>query len=495
MSIVVKVADVDVTDKVDGNKSTRWTDQLNGRGQLSISFCDEPGGFRPRDGHEVLVIEDGVRRFGGHLAEPDEYASPEMDLLFWDCTADDFSAIADRYTVTRVYVAQTVDAIVKDIIAKDIDSDENITTTGVDEGPTIARAVFNDVTVAEAFNQLAELTGRAWWFDANRGAHFKARTAVAAPSSLTTVGTDPTVQAGTVRIRADRQNYRNKQILKAGKDLTLARTETLVGDGTRRVFGVAFPIGATPTVKESRAGAAFAAKTVGILGVDSGKDWYWNVGLAQVSQDTSGTVLAAPTDTSDPATGDRVQVTYQGQYAIKVQFTNTAEVAARAALEGGGGVHTHVESRPNIESAAQALDTTLALISRYGQVGRIVTAASLKPGFAAGQLVPVELPVHGIDEDMLIESVDAEVIPGTWTINYTVRAMSGDPFGGWQKFFRDLVQGGKPYVIEQEGEILILVRVATAPVLAGATVDVDTAAPVSTIGTMTLGRGEIGAAA
>lgn len=498
MAITVRVGGVDRTRFITGDGQMTWTDQVNGQGDLQLEFCTPTSGpdvWTPLDGQEILVLEDGVRRFGGHLVEPEVTGSPEFDAAYHACSASQFTKVTDRFLVARIYDEHTLDAIVADIVDQDMGA-EGISTAGVEPGPTIVKAVFNHVTVTVAFNQLAELTGWSWWIDNDNVLHWRPRSSMVAPFDLTSVGADsltPTITAGTFRIRPDRQKYRNTQRVRGGQDLTDPRPETLVGDGERRVFATAFPIGAVPTVEVSRAGGPFAEETVGILGVEDGRQWYWNVEQAQVTQDDDGLVLAAPTDPTDTSTGDRVRVTYRGLFPILVEYADPAEVSARAAIEGGSGTYMAIEDHPELTTSVSAIETTLALIQRYGRIGTVVQAGTREPGLAAGQMVRIRVPELGYDKTLLIESVTATVPAGMDEIWYTVRAIEGDPFGGWQEYFRRLLQGGRQIILAREGEILVLVRVLAAGVRCLDDVAIEMAAPESRIGILTIGRGEIGA--
>lgn len=474
----VTVSGVDRTDLVDGDAGFTWSDQVNGRGQLSLTITDAPGGFRPEDGAEVLVYEDSERRFGGHLYEPEEQLTPERDLIFYTCAAVEFSAIPDRLTVTRIYEGETFEDIVTDIVAQDL-AGEGISTSGVDAGPVIERAVFDESSVTDAFNDLAELVGYSWWIDEDRVLHFHARDAILSPAELN----HDTVTNGSLRVRADRERYRNRQVLRGGKALTDPRAETSVGDGERRVFATAFPIGAEPTVEVSYSAGAFVEETVGILGVDDAEDWFWNLTESQISQNENNTVLA---------TVDRVRVTYRGQFNLKIEYTDLLQVSERQALEGGTGVHTHVENRPEVESLDQGIQTVFALIERFGKLGKIVTAETREPGLRVGQLIHIDVPEHGLDGDFLIEALTATVPPGMTEIWYQVTARQGDPYGSWQAFFRQLLSVRKPFTLGKEDESLTHLRNVSVPVVADVNVVVDEDAPEDRIGFLLIGRGEVG---
>lgn len=470
----VFVDGVDRTVYVDGDQALRWEDQLNGRGTLSVTFQDAVGGWRPEDGQEIVVTANGVRRFGGMLVEPTESLTPGGSEIVFECAAVEFSAIADRHLVARVYTNQSLQAIVLDIAANEL-ADEGVSTAGVEVGPMVKKAVFNWISVTQAFNELAELAGMVWRIDQNKVLQFRDRASIAAPVALT----DVTVRNGTVRVRPDRQNYRNHQVLRAGAGLTDARTERFAGDSERQTFNTAFKVGTVPTIKVNT-----VTKTVGIRQVDTGKDWYWNKGATEISQDPAGTVLT-PTDD--------LEVTYQGLFPIVISAAVGSEIVARKAVEGGSGRYMRVEERANLETIDAAIAAVQAILDRNGTIGRVITCETRTPGYAPGQLVPAAFAAHGIDDDYLIEAITAEVPPGLNEIRYTIRAISGDPYGGWQEYFRRILKIGRQFVIN-ENEVLVGLNQLADSATASDSLSATAAAPDRTVGVARVGFSAVRAA-
>jgi hypothetical protein len=386
----------------------------------------------------------------------------------------EYSAICDRIHVARAYTEQTLQAIVLDIVAQDL-ALEGIATTGVEPGPTIKKAIFNWITVTDAFNQLAELTGMSWWIDSYKVLQFRERSSIAAPTTLT----DVAVTNGTLVVRTDRQKYRNQQIMRFGGGLTDTRTETFVGDGERRTFSLAFKAGTVPTVEVNT-----VAKTVGIRGVETGKDWYWNKGVTEISQDDGGTPLA---DT------DTLEVTYRGLFPGIISAGNGAEIAARMSVEGGSGRYMRVEERADVESVDAAIEVVQSVLDRHSTISRIVTCQTLEPGFAPGQLVPCQFVAHGINDSFLIESVVAEVPFGKSPIRYTLTMRSGDPYGGWQEYFRRLQRIGRQFVINENEVVIGLTQLADSATASDA-LSSTSAAPERRIGTARVGFSAVRAA-
>lgn len=386
------------------------------------------------------------RLFGGFIAEPEEEIDGYSTLLHFDCEGEEFSSLCDRHLVAASYDSQTLGAIVRDIVADHLTAD-GVGLAGVEDGPTIDHIPFNYVTVTEAFNELSELTGYPWWIDANKVLQFRARGAVQSPF---------TVSDGdfvSMKVKTTRYDYRNRQYIRAGTDLTDPLTETFTGDGTRRTFNVSLPIGAVPTVSVNT-GAGFVAKTVGIKQVDTGKDWYWNAGTNEVTQDTGGTLLA---------TTHTLRVVFEGMVPIIVSAQADTEIAARIALEGGSGVYERIEDRPSIDDGDQALETASAILQRVGGIGKIVTIVTLDAGAKAGQLLPVNVAGHNLNTTLLIESVEAnewldgQDVDDAVKLLYTLKCLSGDTLGGWQAYFRKLNQAGRQLII-RDNEVLLLLR-------------------------------------
>lgn len=472
--------------------SLRWTNRLNARDTLEITFRDHipsdmngglpllfsgqgQEGFVPIDGHPIRVLHDGVVVFGGILTEPAESVDGDSSLMRYECSAEDYSALAERHFVAAVYENMTLRAIVLDIVATAL-AGEGINTDGVETGPTITKAVFPYVTALQAFNDLSELSGLTWRIDADKALKFCPRTDEVAPQPIT----DTSYVKMTVR--ATREQYRNVQTVRAGTELTVSRSENFKGDGTRKVFNVAFPVGLVPSSITVNA----VGKTIGIRQVDTGKDFYWNKNSTEISQDDGAAALTA---------ADTLVVTYRGLYPIIVQSRDEGEIGRRAAIENGQtGVYEHVEDRPQIDSGDMALETAGALIQRHGRITKVIDVEVLTPGFRAGHLVTITNTKHRLDGQFLIESVEAY----EWTgvdgngnpqLMYHLRALEGDMEGGWMAFFRKLLLAGRQFVI-RENEVLLLLRSVSDTINISDDLEVTAGAPESRVGFAIVGFSE-----
>lgn len=465
---------------VDRSSLVRWnsfqpTDNLNNRSTAQFALLDPAGAVRLSIGQEVVVLDfDGLtRHFGGTIDDLTEETPWGTSALLFVAACVDYTQLGDRHLVARAYdtPGQTLEDIVLDIVAEDL-AGEGVTTAAVETGPVVSAVVFSYESVTDAFNRLATLTGYSWYIDYNKDLHFFARESNPAPIAITATN----AKARRLRVRSTRGDYRNRQYVRAGTDLTASRTESFKGDGTRKTFNLSFPAGAAPTVTVNAVSA-----TVGIKGVETGKDWYWNQGAAEISQDDGASALG---------TGDTLAVTYRGLFPILVLAQDDLEIASRAALEGGTGIYEALDVDEGIDDDTLALDKAVALLRRDGRIPRTVEFETDEVGLRAGQLLPITVPANDLSGDWLIDAIDGQDLEGQ-RMRYQVRALDGAGVGGWQAFFRALLARRAP-ALSRENEMLLLLRTATAGVVCSDVAGSSSAAPESRVGFALVGYAEVG---
>lgn len=469
MAIVLTIGGVDKTSllRVD---SLQLTDTLNARDTCSFNLLDKTGTYRPVVGQES-IITDGARVFAGTIDEPDETAIPGSSALEFQCSCVDYNQIPDRHLVARVYENQTLGAIVRDIVTQDL-AGEVITVIKVQDGPTITKAVFNYRTATEAFNDLAELTGYAWNIDYYKDLAFFARETNLAPFSLT----DTSKNFRNMSVKPTRGQYRNKQYIRAGQDITDPRTDSFKGNGKDKSYVLNFAVAKVPTVKVNG-----VDKTKGIRGLETGKDFYWSKGEKEITQDDAGTPLAS-TDTLD--------VTYQGLFPIILVSQSDSEISSRQAVEGGTGIYEAIEDDQSIDSQSLATQKADGLLRRFGRIPRIIEFETDTVGLAAGQLITINVTRHNLNAQFLIDSVAAWDVEGKF-LRYRVRALDGESLGSWVDFFKKLAEAGRKFVI-RENEVLVLLRRSTDTVILTDTFTATSSAyAVAEVGTAIVGFSEV----
>jgi hypothetical protein len=361
-----------------------------------------------------------------------------------------YTQLAERFYVAETYSSQPAGQIAADLVQTYLDVD-GVTTDGVVDGPTVEEAQFPYIRLSEALNDLAELTGYHWFIGPNKDLTFAPRTANTAPIEIT----DTNKPYFSLTIERGRSEYRNKQIIRAGEDLTSERTETFVGDGERKVFNVAFPVGKKPAVKVNG-----TTQTVGIRGLDDGEDWFWNKGRTEISQADGASALAGT---------DTLSVTYQGLFPIVVQARDVGEIESRQQVEGGSGVYEAIESAPQINDSAAALEKAEGMLARYAEIGETLTFSMDEPRLRKGQLLTVELTAQGLSDTYLIDAVNWRA-KGDNELRAQVTAISGDSVGGWTRYFREQQEARREFII-RENEVVVLQRRVTDEVAVADTPD------------------------
>lgn len=360
------------------------------------------------------------------------------------CTDNHY--LADKRTIAATYVGQTAAFIINDIITGNSGAwlaAEGISAGTIQTGPTITGITFDYRPATECIDKVAELAGFTWWIDTERKLQFVSRSTNLAPWDLTTAE----IERNTSRLASESPQYRNRQFVKGFQDITASQTESSYGDSATRAFVVSFPVAKVPTVEVSLNGAAFTTKTVGIKGVDTGKDWYWSKGDAVIMQDLAGTILLAV---------DRIRVTYQGLFSAVVTSSDTAAVLALQTLEGvGSGYVDGVEDMPQATDKNVAFQTASQLLQEFAVRGQKLTFSTRRGGLRPGQLLSVKVPEHGLNNaQLLVCTVGTRDIgakdAGKIALMYTVEAVIGPVNGSWTRLFDTLVN--RPGTVVDTGQ-------------------------------------------
>ncbi len=204
---------------------------------------------------------------------------------------------------------------------------------------------------------------------------------------------------------------------------------------------MAYPLAETPTVTVDA-----SSKTVGIQGIDSGKNFYWNKNSKEITQDEGDTVLTS---------SNELVVAYKGFFPLVLKAEDDNEIADRAATESNTGVYEAILDDQNIDKLDLAIDKADGLLRRFATIPKKIMFTTRQAGLVQGQLLTVNMTEHNLNETMLIESVSYRYDNGGG--EYAVTALSGESFGGWVDFFRKLANAGRQYVV-RENEVLTVLK-------------------------------------
>lgn len=340
--------------------------------------------------------------------------------------------------------------IVRDLVQDHL-SEDGISAGTIDDGQAMEKVVFDFDPVSEALDQLARVAGYHWYVDYRKKLHFLARATFTAPWGIT--ASKP--MHATLTRRRTREEYRNQQIVKAGRKISSStRQRVFKGDGETKVFPLEFPVAKKPKVETNVGGAGYVARTVGNRQVDDdslavaagGKQWFWEPRSNEISQNR---------DSSEVALGaaDLLRVTYFALIPIVVVETDSAAVTDRKTMEGGSGLYQAIEIEPRIESFEFAEDYAKSFLTRLGRIHLAAEIQTDSTGLRAGQLQPINLPAAGLSGNYLISEVRYSD-RGDLDLRLNYRALDGQAVLHWVEFWRRLAQQGQKFGV-RETEILL----------------------------------------
>jgi hypothetical protein len=393
--------------------------ELNGRDTFEFQLISDS--LNPQIGQTLIVILRGARYFAGTVNDVAESLLTEARfitrLINVRCT--DWNEILDRRLVVRSYEHDFAGDIVQDLIT-DYLAAEGITGGSVDDGVRIEEFNWNHVPVSQALDDLSVAIGFYWFVDYEKKLHFLPRESAHAPFAITT---DNAIIRDFSRSQS-RNRYRNTQVIKGWKEITNAQTETFNGDGERRSFNVAYEVFAKPS--EIRLNGNI--QTVGIRGVETGKQWYYNKNETAISQDDDNLLFPNLLST------DILSVTYIGTYPGITYQQVAAAVFERQAVEGGTGIYESVETDGSLIGGTVVLAKSSGLLRKFGVLDTELTFETDVDGLDIGQLVQVELPSLNVTGEFLINTVSVEPVTSQ-VRRYSVQATSGEAKNAFREFW------------------------------------------------------------
>src|SRR5260221_588274 len=448
-----------------------------------------------------ICDQTSVLAFSGYINQPQEHKPGFQSSLVHTITCTDQHRLADKRVVAAAYPNKTSRDMVLDIYTNILAS-EGVTigqvysdgslppsltlypnTTLYPQAVTgiVPSATFVYCTVAQALDELVKSASSAgipfyWMIDQNKQLWFVPYTAVVNSTLVDGTQVDDGHLSGTApTVTRANPTYRNTQYLLGGVAQTVTQTETRVGDGNTTSWPMSFDLSTVPTVSVNT-GSGYVTKSVGIQGVDTGKDFYWAKGSPLITQDSAGTKLRGS------PSNDLLKVVYIGQYPTVIVSSNYAQVSYEQGLDGTSGIVEEVETDSTITSLANGYAEAGQLLTRYATQGTQLTFMTMDSQFVPGQLVTFDLPDYNLHMvDMLIESVNASDQVDSLNIWYTVTAVLGAYDVTWQDFFSKLLVQKAPANSINVGlsQNLAILLQLTASVTTSATMNITvTACPL-----------------
>ena len=410
-------------------------DKSEMRGTAKIQIYDDltsgtgtDGTFYDFEPFQSVSITDtnGDVAFAGVIIKPvARLLSPTQRI--WDLACTDNHYYVDKRIIARAYTSQKAGDIVKDLITN-VFSSEGITQGTIDDLAVVDKMVFNYVNGERAMRMLTEYTNAVWYVDEDRKLHFYERTSNPAPFVVRDddVLTNPQPYFDKANFK-----YRNSQFITNIKNVTDSQTEFFTGDGTRQTFTVGYPFNETPTVQVNT-GSGYTSQTVGIRGVDTGKDWYIALGSNEIVQEFTDTALSS---------SHSIQVVYKGIYQLVALARDDAEVDRIGALESGTstGYVDAATTQAGISGTDAGIDVAASYLDRFAQTSTLVSFTTTKntpSRLRAGQVLDFELTTQNISGSYLIDSINIRFRNGVTF--YDVKCVASPPEYTFESFIKDI---------------------------------------------------------
>lgn len=376
----------------------------------------------PLRGQPVYLVRDGdgddatVEEFGGFIGRLTTYTEKGVDETFaWSAQCSSWSALARRRVVPPAIPTQfanvagdvvfrqvVLDYLSNDGVAVDADSAPNI-SLGCPVGSNVGQLLDQIVS------QVSSSTSAWYWTtDAWRTYLLKQSSAVAAPWDVTSgddllTGDTPYQQQSEVST-----DQLANSAYATGQFVLLNTIEaTFVGDGTNATLNMPAPIGTTPVVTLN-SGSPLA---VGILGVDTGKLWYWSQDSTALTPDASNTPLTS---------SDSLLVVFTPAVPATAQAFNVGSLQELQAVEATSANYDYSISVADPILPADLLALCYAYETEYGMPAITNTLYTLRPGLDIGQLQHQDYAPAGIVAgDYLIASIRMTIVQNVLVWQYT----------------------------------------------------------------------------
>lgn len=343
-------------------------------------------GTKPSQGDEVIIEDDSQGRlFGGTVSKVE--MTDKNNLLFYDIDCDDYTDLLDRRLVVETYSNIAADAIFRDIAAKYC---PGFTVNGVRSGaPTIEYMVFDYVKPSECFKQLCDYIGWEWQPDYYKDLQFFSIDDLTSPAPLVLVpGGDFIFGKHTI----DKQSLKNRVYVKGGTMLSDPQTVSWVADGVATQWVLPW----VPSNYSLTVGGL--TKAVGIDSTDTEADYDYMVNLNDV-------YIRCSLHTATPNVGTIMSLTAKQSIDVITMVEDVESQQALAAVEGGDGIYEEVianESLTTLEAAEAAGQAEIDEYANPTVTGEFTTHIT---GWNPGQIVIINLPDRGIDDQFLVQKV------------------------------------------------------------------------------------------
>ncbi len=344
-----------------------------------------------------------------------------------------------KSVLTRIRLASTVATLTPQVS----DLTVSVRNSDIQSGALIPSTSYSfSSKIDRCLDDLAKKSNY-WWAIKNGRLLFQNRAGIPAPWVLDS--SDKTQFYGgqqigdillTPRPKLTKQSdkYRNRQwITNVLAPTPAPLIEQKTGDGKTQSWKMSYPIaGPTSSITITRNGNPVS---IGIQGVDIGKDFYYTPQQSDLVQNPNVAPLAARNGNTPAET---LVVTYTGLTLASVMAEDQAQQKALALIDGTTGIIEEVEDAttmyPNGLLADAAQQLAQARIDQYAVLGREWQSSTMRHGLHVGMLQSITIPEFGLNNvAMLLTEIKTNYEPGR--TRYDLKYYEGYNNKGWASYF------------------------------------------------------------
>lgn len=426
-------------------ENDRWKDYVSNKGsalaieQELTSIRDSAKfsikGEEPFQGEEVVILDDSIpgRLFAGIIKKVELIESGQNKTNVWSVDCDDYTELLDKKLINEVYENVAGDAVFRDLLLKYF---PDFTGNGIQgSAPIVESFPFEYVHGSEAFNSIAEYTGRYWYPDYYKDIKYFSPDDLTSPAPMEIV---LGAHFRNLRHKIDTQGLCNRVYVRGGKTLSDTYHHQIVADGLARAWVLPHKAHQLSV----KVGAADPV-TPGIENLDVPET---KVYLQNFQERRVVATPATPT----PVDGITVDFAYKYDIDIITVVEDLESQAKLAAVQGVDGVYEHSIIDESITSVEAAEALGQKYINEHGNAKVRGSFETEIPGWAPGQLVDISLPDRGITGTYLIQKVT--ISPAT-ADKWTYKVEYGGRLYGIADYLKALVSAQQKKQIGQTNSI------------------------------------------
>lgn len=363
--------------------------------------------YEPEDRAEVQVSINGVLTFGGYVTNKTAKLEgiPPNHSVTWSIECKDWSDIFETVTVSGNFVNTEDRQILINLFSSFLPFDAGFSFSSTRTLKLSCTIAFDNVTLKEAIDQLAKLSGANWFIKPNKDVYWFAPSLPDKVSFKISSTPDNTTSFGFLRnslhYSLDSNTIINQvKVVNGYQSTGIKQTDIFTGNGTTKTF-----------VLTSK------ADTILFVGFNDGIGNYVTYGSfvgvtpdKLVSQGGTKRVIFNPTDNSiniegnsglAPANGLPVTVEYY--YKDKV----TLDVEDPHSVEDFGA-YPFIISNKEFETDANLESLALSLLDQNSYAKPTIRFDTTQYGLLPGQLIELDIPELGLESPNQINRLAVE---------------------------------------------------------------------------------------